>query len=122
MHPFQKQRVAARKRLLNRRDIIRFDEVPDFIVDAFFGSCTYKTRLITASFGYMNGISPDQLLSLNRWTDAKPHEFEKVKKLYLAFEGPRYQFEYYSYNVHRRLVMYFNGDIRKFGKRIPKTD
>lgn len=121
MFPYQKQRVAARKRLLNREDVTRFDEVPDFIVDAFFGSCTYKNRLLTAVFGYVNGLSVDQLLSLNHWNDMKEIEMEKIKKLYDSFEGPRYQQEYYSYNVHQKLVVFLNGDVRKFAVRLPKN-
>lgn len=121
MHPFQTQRVAARKRLLNREDVTRFDEVPDFIVDAFFGSCTYKSRLVTAVFGYVNGLSVDQLLSLNHWNDVKEMEKEKIKKLYVSFEGPRYQQQYYSYNVHQKLVVFLNGDVRKFGVRLPPS-
>lgn len=121
MYPYQKQRVAARKRLLNRDDVIRFDEVPDFIVDAFFGSCTYKNRLITTVFGYVNGISAEQLISLNHWNDVKEVEKEKIKQLYISFNGPRYQQQYYSYNVHTKLVIFLNGDIRKFGKRLPRN-
>lgn len=37
MFKFQKQRVQARKILLNRADIIAFESVPDHIVDAFYG-------------------------------------------------------------------------------------
>lgn len=118
MYPYQKQRVAARKTLLNRDDVVRFDEVPDFIVDSFFGSCTYKNRLITTTFGYVNGISIDQLLGLCRWKDTKNAEKEKMKQLYKTFDGTRYQQTYYSYNVHKKLVMFLNGDVRKYGKRI----
>lgn len=122
MFKFQKQRVNARKILLNRSDQINFDSVPDFIVDAFFGSCTYKNRLIVTTFGYLNGIYVDDLLKLTKWTDTTEAEKSKVKRLYLDYETPRYRENYYSFNVHNQLVMYLNGDIRKHGKRIPKTN
>lgn len=122
MFPFQQKRVAARKLLLNREDIIRFDEVPDFIVDAFFGSCTFHKRLLTATFGFVNGISIDQLLGACRWNDTKQTEKEKMKKLYIAFESAHYQETYYSYNVHYKLVMFLNGDLRKCGKRVSKKE
>ncbi len=121
MYRYQKERVAARKRLLNRKDVMRFDEVLDFIVDSFFGSCTYKNRLITSLFGYVNGISMDQLLSLNYWRDTKDVERTKIRQLYTSFEGQRYQEQYYSYNVHRKLVTFLNSDVRKFGKRVSKN-
>src|ERR1700704_2275843 len=46
MFKFQKQCVAARKLLLNRDDATRFDDVPDFIVYSFFGSCTNSRTII----------------------------------------------------------------------------
>ena len=116
MFTFQSQRVAARKRLLNRYDVISFDEVPEFIVDAFFGSCTYKSRLITTTFGFLNGINVDLLISLVRWHDLRQTEVRKMEILYETFLKQNY----YSYNVHYKQVMFLNGDIRKFGKRIAK--
>ena len=82
MFKFQEQRVKARKILLNKADVITFDNVPDHIVDAFFGTCSYKNRLI--------------------------------------IEKPRYQTNYYSYNVHHQCVMFLNGDRRQFGQRVPR--
>lgn len=97
--------------------MIRFDEVPDFIVDAFFGSCTYKNILTTTTFGYLNGISMEQLMTLCRWKDTKNREKEKMKQLYDSYEKSHYQQKYYSYNVMMKLVMFLNGDIRSFGER-----
>lgn len=121
MFKFQKKRVVARKLLLNRFDIITFDSVPDHIVDAFFGSCSYKNRLIVTTFGFLNGIDAQQLLDLTRWNDTTESEKRKVIALYKDFEKPQYMNNYYSYNVHHKLVMFLNGDIRKFGKRISKS-
>ena len=46
MHPFEEERVSARKRLLNRFDITSFDKVPNFIVNSFFGKYSYHKQLI----------------------------------------------------------------------------
>lgn len=121
MFKFQKARVNARKILLNRSDVISFDNVPDHIVDAFFGSCSYKNRLIVATFGFLNGIHVEQLFNLARWKDTRESERRKLRALYQDFEKPRYMNNYYSYDVHHRLVMFLNGDVRKFGQRIPKS-
>lgn len=121
MFKFQKQRVEARKTLLNRADVIAFESVPDHIVDSFFGSCSYKNRLIVTTFGFLNGIHIDQLLELIRWKDTSETDRRKMIAVYKDFEKPRYMTSYYSYSVHHKCVMFFNGDVRKFGKRIPKS-
>ena len=118
MFRFEKQRVAARKRLLNRVDVIRFDTVPNFIINSFFGSCTYKSRLITTTFAVLNGISIDGFFDLIRWSDFSDREKAKVIALFLDYEKPHYRNRYYSYNVHYKLVMYLNGDIRRMGQRV----
>lgn len=53
------------------------DDVPDVVIDSFFGN-----RLITATFGFVNGISIDQLFVLYRCNDTEKAEEEKMKKLY----------------------------------------
>lgn len=60
MFRFEKQRLDARKKLLNSKDILNFDKVPDFIINSFFGACGYKTKLIVVTFCVLNGISPYQ--------------------------------------------------------------
>lgn len=122
MDIYRDKRIAARKILLNRLDILSFHHVPDFIVDAFFGSCTYKNRLIVSTFAYLNGVQFSQLLSLVRWRDIKETEKLKIKGLYDDFEKPSYRLKYYSYHINEKLVMYLNGDIRKWGKRIPRLN
>lgn len=118
MFNFQKQRVQARKIFLNRFDVINFDDVPDHIVDAFYGSCTYHNRFIVSTFGSLNGLHIDQVFELVRSKDISQTEINKIIFLYGDLEKPRYQSDYFSYNVHNKLVMYLNGDIRKFGERI----
>lgn len=49
------------------------------------------------------------------------NERNKIVALFEEYEKPRFKYNYYSYNVHHKLVMYLNGDIRKFGKRIVKS-
>ncbi len=121
MYKYQKQRVQARKILLNRDDVIAFESVPDHIIDSFFGSCSYKNRLIVATFGFLNGIHIEQLLQLVRWRDMKENERRKMIALYDDFEKSHYQTNYYSYSVHYKSVMFLNGDFRKFAKRVPRV-
>lgn len=85
MFKFQKQRVQARKIFLHRFDVITFDDVQEHIVDAFFGSCTYLNRLITLTFGYLNGLHIDQLFQLVQWKDMKQTERNKMIALYADF-------------------------------------
>lgn len=118
MFKFQKQRVEARKRFLNRFDITSFQSVPDHIVDAFYGACDYKNRLIVLTFGYLNGLHIDQVFQLIQWKDVTQTDRNKMVALYKDFEKERYQMNYYSYNVHHKLVMFLDGKVRKFGKRI----
>lgn len=122
MFKFQKQRVKARKIFLNRFDEINFDDVPDHIVDAFYGSCTYRNRLIVSTFAYLNGLHIDQVFALVRWKDMSPSEKNKIIALYGDFEKPRYKNDYFSYNLHHKLVIYLNADIRSFGKRLVKSN
>lgn len=122
MFKFQRQRCEARKRFLNRFDIISFNTVPDHIVDGFYGSCNYKNRLIVLTFGFLNGLHIEQLFELIQWKDVTRSDQNKMIALYNDFEKPRYKTNYYSYNVHHKLVMYLNGDIRKFGVRIEKSN
>ncbi len=122
MFKYQQHRVAARKRFLNRFDVINFEDVPDHIVDAFYGSCCYKTRLIVLTFCYLNGLHIEQVFELVRWKDIRQSDKDKMIALQQDFEKPRYKDNYYSFNVHYKLVMYLNGDIRKFGTRIVKSN
>lgn len=118
---YQKQKINARKMLLNRADVIAFDSVPDHIVDSFFGSCSYKNRLLVTAFGFLNGIHIEQLLQLIRWNDTNEKDRRKMIALYDDYQKPHYMTNYYSYNVHHKLVMFFNGDVRKCGKRVPRS-
>jgi len=73
-------------------------------------------RMIACTFCYLNGMSPYQLFQLNRWSDFKQVDRNKIEKLLRDFAQPAYQARYYSYNVHYGLVMFLNGDIRKYSK------
>lgn len=109
MFKFQKQRVQARKRFLNHFDIINFHHAPDHIVDAFYGSCTYYNRLIVSTFAYVNGLHIDQVFELVRCKDMSANEKNKMIALYKNFEDTRFKNNYY-------------GDVRKYGKRIVKSN
>lgn len=123
MFPFEKQRVEARKRLLNRYDVTTFDSVPNFIVNGFFDGSSYANQLIVCTFGFLNGIEIDQLISLVQWKNVNESRKKKMKALYIDFETkPEYRERYYSFNVCRKLVMFLNGDIRKFTQRIVVTN
>lgn len=113
MYRFQPNRVRARKILLDRKDIIAFRNVPDFIVDAFFGDCTYVKRLIVSTFSFLNGLSLYQLMTLPFWKDFTDVDKNKIEALYRDLQRPAYQQKYYSYNVHYGLVMFLNGAVRK---------
>lgn len=76
-------------------------------------------QLIICTFGYLNGIEIDLLISLIRWKDINENRKRKIKALYKDFETkPEYRERYYSFNVGHKLVMFLNGDILKFGQRI----
>lgn len=114
----EKNRLKARTILLNKNDIINFNSVPDFIIDCFFGESTYKSRLIVTTFGFVNGISPAQLLLLLRWKRFGLSGKRKIESLYEWLQNPNNGRHYYSYSVVRKLVIFCNGDVRKHGKRI----
>lgn len=118
MFRFEEQRIAARKRLLNRKDLMTFDTVPDFIVNAFFGDSSYKNQLIVCTFGFLNGIEFNGLMTLICWKKVDDSRKRKMESLYRDFEKPEYQRRYYSFSVHYKLVMFLNGNVRKFGQRI----
>lgn len=103
--------MEKRKALLDNKDIINFTDVPEFIVNSFFGKCTYKNRLLVSTFCYLNGIAFDQLLELIQWTDTTKKDREKIRHLYSYFEMDHYKQNYYSYNVHRKMVMNLNGGL-----------
>ncbi len=112
--------MESQKQTLDDKDIINFTDVPEFIIQSFFGKCTYKSRLLVSTFCYLNGISMDQLFELVQWSDTSKQDESKIRHLYYCFELDRYKEKYYSYNVHRRMVMYLNGDLRRFGCRVPQ--
>lgn len=117
----QKVIMEARRNLLDEKDVINFSNVPEFIVEAFFGKCIYKSRLLVSTFCYLNGISIDQLFQLIQWKDTSEKDKIKIRQLYSYFELDRYKENYYSFNVHTGVVMYLNGDLRRFRRRVSKS-
>ncbi len=117
MFRFQNKRVKARKILLDKCDVVVFRNVPDFIVDSFFGECNYKKRLIVCTFAFLNGISLYQLLLLVRWKQLSNLHKNKIVILLEDFSKTKYQEKFYSYNIHHGLVMYLNGNVKK--KNVP---
>lgn len=115
----KKNRMQACRRLLNGMDITNFDRVPEFIINSFFGQGTYRERLLVTTFGFVNGLSTDQLFLLLRWKPFRKDHQIKIIDLYKGLEDPVHGRRYYSFNVALGLVVFCNGDIRKHGTRIP---
>ena len=113
--------METRKNTLNDKDIVNFNDVPAFIVHSFFGKCDYKNRLLVLTFCYLNDIAIDQIFDLIQWNECSKKDKDKIRHLYSYFELDRYREKYYSYNVQRRMVMYLNGDLRRFGCRVPQN-
>lgn len=117
-------KIKARKILLDKCDVVNFGTVPGHIVDAFFGygTFTYWNRFIVCNFVFLNGISYYQLLGLVRWKHFNPTQRKEMKDLLRYLEHPQSQAKYYSYNIHygHGLVMFLNGDVKKYGERILK--
>jgi hypothetical protein len=72
-------RIKAMKRRLSRFDYCTFDNVPNLIVEAFFGKCTYNKRIKVSTFGYLNGIMFDQIIEMQQWTDFTDSDKKKLK-------------------------------------------
>lgn len=115
---FEKQRLEARKKLLNSKDLLNFENVPPFIIDSFFGKCTYQTRLIVSTFCFLNGLSCSQCLEISRWRDISKNDINKINSFYQYLEKEENKKRYYSFSVHYRKVIFLNGDLRLYGKRI----
>lgn len=110
-------RLIARRRFLNRLDITDFENVPGFIVDAFFGNSTYKTRLLVTTFAHVNGLNEEQIFKLLQWKSIKRIDREKISYLFIWLQNSENAKNYYSYNVVRRQVLFCNGDVRRYGQR-----
>jgi hypothetical protein len=114
-------RLIARKRILDRHDIIDFSNVPGFIVDAFFGEGTYHTRLLVTTFAHVNGLNEYQIFKLLKWSPVKEKDKQKISNLLVYLQNSENAVNYYSYNVTTKQVLYCNGDLRRYGKRIPRN-
>jgi hypothetical protein len=115
----QKNRIKAMKRRLTSYDFCSFNNVPNFIVEAFFGKCTYSKRLIASTFGYLNGILLEQVIEMQQWTDITISDRNKMDDLMNNyFKQPRYRSKYYSFEIIRGLVCYLDGTVRYYGRRL----
>jgi hypothetical protein len=84
-------RIKAMKRRLSRFDYSTFDNVPNLIVEAFFGKCTCNKRIKVSTFGFLNGIMFDQIIEMQQWTDFTDSDKIKIKDLIETYyEQPRY--------------------------------
>lgn len=110
----KKKRLEAMKRRLSSYDFCCFHNVPDFIIEAFYGKCTYKKRLMVSSFAYLNGITFEQTIEMQQWIDYSDADVKKIKNLMLVyFQKDSYKNRYYSFEVIRGLVCYLNGNVKQ---------
>jgi hypothetical protein len=115
----EESRLKARRLRLNSFDVCAFNEVPGFIIDAFFGEGTYKTRLLVATFGFLNGIQIEDLLKILHWKPLRNTDVAKIKHLYDPFfKLPLYRKKYYSWSIINKKVMFLDGALRLNGRRI----
>jgi hypothetical protein len=105
-------RLLAYKKLLNKCDVENFDQVPTFIVESFFGSPSYKKRLVVTSFGFLNGVSPYQLNQLIHWNPRRKKDWDKCTALYEYYKAPNISQHYWSFHRASGLVRFLNGDVR----------
>lgn len=111
-------KIQAMKRRLSSYDYCTFWNVPNFIIEAFYGNCSYRKRLIVSTFGYVNGTTFEQIVEMNQWryfTNVQKKIIEDLIKVW--FEKPEYRRRYYSYEVIRGLVVYLDGKVRYNGRR-----
>lgn len=109
----------ARRRRLTSFDYLSFSDVPDFIINSFFDKCTYKNRLLTSTFAYLNGLTFEQLLTLLHWKYFTSKDIDKMKSLYfIYFQQEQYRKKYFSFSVINKQVMFLDGSIRRYGIKI----
>ena len=118
MNNLKEKKLKARINYLNQYDLINFSNVPDFIVNAFFDTCTYKSRVIVSSFGFLNGLDSQSTIKLCHHRDIKELDKQKIIALFEYYKHPENAFRYYSYSIIERVVMFLNGDLRTNGKRV----
>lgn len=112
-------KLEARRRNLQRFDLVDFSRVPAHIINAFYDRPSYLKRLLVAVFGFINGLSYDQLISILFWKPRRQSDDDKIKYLYdITFEKERYRKEYYSYSVIRNAVVFIDGTLRLYGRRV----
>lgn len=105
-----RNRLNARRNLLNKRDMAVFSQVPAYIVDSFYGKCTYKNRMQVVAFALINGISPYCLIRLVRWNDTSAQDIYKIKKLFDYMMLPKQRDRYYSFDTRYNRLTYMSGN------------
>lgn len=105
-------RIEAYRRLLDHFDVFNFHEIPKFIVESFFGDPSYKKRLLTSAFGFLNGISPEQLIEMLFWRPIRTKDHIKILALYEYFKLPFVNQQYFSYHASTRTVRFLNGSVK----------
>lgn len=114
------KKISAMRRRLNSFDVCSFEKVPSFIVECFFDQSCYKTRGIVSCFGFLNGISSEDLIRMLHWPLVLRSDRRKIIDIYnyLKDNGR----EYYSYCSLTGQVMYCNGDLRIKGRRVRRKN
>lgn len=108
---YEEQRLPARRKLLNRYEVIKFDRVPGFIINAFFEESSYEKQIQISTFGYLNGIGVRELVRMIRWTDVTENKKNKIEMIYDTLDKPRSKTLYYSYDVFHDTIMKLDGTI-----------
>lgn len=85
---FEEQPLPARRKIMNRYEVIKFDRVPGFVVNAFFGESSHKKQLLISTFGYLNGIGVQELTRMIRWTDTTDGKKKKIEQFYYILDKP----------------------------------
>jgi len=112
-------KLEARRRNLQRFDLTDFSRVPAHIINSFYDRPSYLKRLFVSVFAYINGLSYDQLISILFWKPRRQSDDDKIKYLYdVTFKKERYMKEYFSYSTIRNAVVYIDGALRLYGRRV----
>lgn len=110
---FAPQRRSAQRRLLNRLDILNWDDAPDYVIDAIFDThCSYRNRHIVTIFCYLNAIQKYQMNEIVRWRDYTASKRRKVDQLWVDCEREPYRSQWYGYCTLDRRVCYLNGKYK----------
>lgn len=80
-------KLEAWRRSLQRFDLVDLLRISAHIINAFYDRPSYLRWLLLAVFGYINGLSYDQLVSILFWKPRRQSDDDKIKYLYdVTFE------------------------------------